>query len=90
MVKLYALKMTELIYGIEQRKKLEAVPLSNNTISSRITDIFNNILDQVMKKLKAPLFPFSMQLGKSTNVSQCAQLLAYIRCMHADAIKEEF
>ena len=90
LVKLYALKMTELIYGIEQRKKLEAVSLSNNTISSRITDISNNILEQVMKELKASLFPFSMQLGESTDVSQCVQLLAYVRYMHAEEIKEEF
>ena len=31
-----------------------------------------------------------MQLDESTNVSQNAQLLAYIRYMHADAFKEEF
>ena len=43
-----------------------------------------------MEELKASPFPFSMQLDESTNVSQCAQLLAYVRYMHADAIKEEF
>ena len=31
-----------------------------------------------------------MQLDESTDVSQCAHLLAYVRYMHVDAIKEEF
>ena len=42
LVKPYALKMSELVFGTEQRKKLEAVLLSNDIISSKITDIFWN------------------------------------------------
>jgi len=90
LVKPCALEMTELFFGTEHRKKLEAVPLSNDTINSRITDISNNILEQVMEKLKASPFPFSIQLDESTDVSQCVQLLAYVRYMHADAMKQEF
>ena len=90
MVKPCALEMTELVCGIKHRKKLKAILLSNDTINCRINDIFNNILEQVMEELKASPFPFSMQLDESTDVSQCAQLLAYVRYMHADAIKEEF
>ena len=89
-IKPCALEMTELVCGTEQRKKLEAVSLSNDTISSRIIDISNNILKQVMEELKASPFPFSMQLDESTDVSQCAQLLVFVRYMHADTIKEEF
>jgi len=85
-----ALEMTELVCGTKYRKKLEAVPLSNDTINSRITDISNNILEQVMEELKASLFPFRIKLDESTDVSQCAKILAYVRYMHADAIKEEF
>jgi len=33
---------------------------------------------------------FSIQLDESTDVSQCAQCLAHVRCMHDDAIREEF
>ena len=43
-----------------------------------------------MEELKASPFPFSMQLDESTDVSQCAHLLAYVRYMHANAIKQEF
>ena len=43
LVKSCALEMTELLCGTEHREKLEAVPLSSDTINSRITDISNNI-----------------------------------------------
>ena len=78
LVKSCAREMTELVCGTEQAKKLEAVSLSNDTISSRITDISNNILNQVMEELKASPLPFSMQLNESTDVSQGTQLLAYV------------
>ena len=70
--------MIDLDCGTEQGKKLEDVPLSKNIISFRITDISNNILKQVMEELKTPPFPFSIQLDESTDVSQCAQLHAYV------------
>ena len=52
LIKPCALEITELVCGTEQRKKFEAVSLSNDTIRSRITDISNNILEQVMEELK--------------------------------------
>ena len=64
-----ALEMIDLVCGTKQGKKLENVPLSNDTISSRITDIFNNILEQVADELKPPLFPCSVQLDESTDIS---------------------
>ena len=45
--------MSELVCGIEHIKKLEAIPLSNDTINCRINDISKYILEQVMKELKA-------------------------------------
>jgi len=78
LLKTCALDMTEMVCGTEHLTKLEADHLSNDTINSRITDISNNILEQVMEELKASPFPFSIQLVESTDVSQCAQLLAYV------------
>ncbi|XP_042203602.1 protein ZBED8-like [Homarus americanus] len=90
LVKPCALEMVELVCGLEQRKKIAAVPLSNDVIHSRIVDISSNILKQVMEELAATSFLFSMQLNETTDVSQCSQLLVFVRYMHADAIKEEF
>lgn len=56
----YALEMVELVCGLEQRKKIEAVPMSNDVIHSRIPDMSSNILKQVMEELAATPFAFSM------------------------------
>lgn len=90
LVKPCALEMVELVCGLEQRKKIEAVPLSNDVIHSRIVDMSSNILNQVMEELAATPFPFSIQLDETTDVSQCSQLLVFVRYVHADTIKEEF
>ncbi|XP_060855494.1 protein FAM200C-like [Metopolophium dirhodum] len=70
--------MVELVCGLEQRKKIEAIPLSNDTINSRISDMSTNILEQVIWELDSTPFPFSMQLDESTDISQCSQLLVFM------------
>lgn len=49
-----------------------------------------NILKQVMEELAATPFPISTQLDKSTGVSQCSQILVFVRYGNVDAIKDEF
>ena len=71
-----------------KRKALESVPLLNDTIQSRITNISANILKQVIEELKTTPFPFSMQLDKSADISNCSQLLVFVHNVHADTIKE--
>ena len=73
-----------------KRKAIKSVPLSNDTIQSRITDISANNLKQVMEELKTTPFPFSLQLDESLDNCNCYQLLVFIRYVHADIIKEEF
>jgi hypothetical protein len=82
--------MVKLVCGLEQRKKLEVVPLSNDVISSTIVDISFNIFKNVTEELAASPFPFSMQLDETTDISLHSQLLVFVRYVHADAIKEEF
>ncbi|CAG9564712.1 unnamed protein product [Danaus chrysippus] len=52
----------------------------------------SNVLKQVIEELNASPFPFSMQLDESTDVSQCSQLLVFVRYVKHDtrSIKEEF
>jgi hypothetical protein len=77
-VKPCALEIVELVCGLEQRKKLEAFPLSNDVIRSRIVDISFNILKHGIDEMAASPFPFSMQLDEATNISQCNQLLFFL------------
>ena len=52
-----------------QKKKLAAVPLLNNTIQKRISDMPNDIKSQVVQQIKdAPLGLFVVQLDESTDV----------------------
>jgi hypothetical protein len=62
--------MIELVCGLEQGKKLEVIPLSNDLIRSTIVDISFNSLKHVIKELVASPFPFSMQLDETTDISQ--------------------
>lgn len=54
--------------GLLQRKKIEAVPLSNDVIHPRTVDMSSNTLNQVMEELAATPFPFSMQLDETTDI----------------------
>jgi hypothetical protein len=89
LVKPCALEMVELVCGLEQTKTLEAVPLSNNVIYSRIVYISFNILKHVIEELAASPFRFSMQLDEATDISERSHLSVYVRYVHADDIKEE-
>ena len=80
--------MTEIVCGSDQRRKLEGIPMTNNVLKSRIDDISENILEQVMKELAASPFPFSFQLDESTDVSYCSQLVCYVRYVNGNEIKE--
>ncbi|XP_030747824.1 protein ZBED8-like [Sitophilus oryzae] len=73
------------------QKNVEAVPLSNDVIHSRIVEMSSNVL-QVVEELIVSPFPFSIQLDESTDVSQCSQLLVFVRYVQQDtrSIKEEF
>lgn len=91
LVKPCAMKMVEIVLGNGLEKKLAAVSLSDNTVQRRIADMSVDIKDQVVSEIKAAKFGiFSIQLDESTDVSSCAQLLVFVRYVHAGAIKEEF
>jgi hypothetical protein len=77
--------MVELVCELEQRKTLEAVPLPNYVIRSTTTDVSSKIFKNVTKETAASPFPFSIQLNKTTDMSQCSQLFVFVRYLHADA-----
>ena len=64
--------------------------MSNIVIKSGMADIANNIFKHIMEELAASPFAFSMRRNESTDVSQCSQLLFFVRYAHCEKIKEEF
>ena len=85
-----ALKMANIMLGKAAENKLSQIPLSNDTISSRIDDMSNDILAQVVADLISSPAKFSLQLDKITDVSSLSQLTVFVCYVKDDMIKEDF
>lgn len=90
LIKPCALDMVELMCGKEARHKISHIPLSNDTIHDRIRDMSEDVLCQVIEQIKASPGKISVQLDETTDVSNCSQLLVFVRYVHEYTIKEEF
>ena len=84
------MEMVELVCGVEQKRKLEKIALSNDTIQCRISDMSQDILNQVVDEIRGSKARINFQLHESTDVSNCAYLLVYCRYEDAGELKEEF
>ena len=89
LVKPCLLKTVKLILGEASEAKMRQLSLSNTTIRRRISDMSEDVKEQVVKEIKASLI-FSFQIDESTDVSSCALLLVFVRYIHSGDIKEEF
>ncbi|XP_025423626.1 zinc finger MYM-type protein 6-like [Sipha flava] len=78
LIKPCLLDVTSELLGPSAAKKMNDLPLSNDTISKRIIDISVDIEEQIIDKIKLSKW-FSIQLDESTDVSQKAILLCYVR-----------
>ena len=68
------LKTVKLILGEASEAKMRQLSLSNTTIQRRISDMSEDVKEQIVQEIKAsPMFSF--QVDESTDVSSCAQLL---------------
>lgn len=81
--------IVEEMLGPEAAKEIAKVPLSNNTISRRINDMSADIESVVLEKIHSSE-KFALQLDESTDISGHAQLLANVRFVDGDAIRENF
>ena len=89
LIKPCLIEATKLVLGEEQSKKMTSISLSNDTIRSRISEMSDDILQQVVASVKSsPMY--SLQLDESTDVANCAQLLVFVRYLEADSVKEEY
>ncbi|XP_068209307.1 zinc finger BED domain-containing protein 5-like [Palaemon carinicauda] len=69
--------------------KLDSVSVSNNTVQRRIEEMSVDIADQVVEGAKSSKYGFAIQLDKSTDVTNCSQLLVYVRFTQSNAAKTE-
>ncbi|XP_068991500.1 zinc finger BED domain-containing protein 5-like [Neodiprion pinetum] len=67
---------------------MKSISLSNNTVQRRIDDIAADIKSQIINKLKLSPF-FAISCDESTDITNYAQLIVYVRYISGDIIEEE-
>ena len=77
----------EMIREDAPKKRLK-VPLSNDTVSRRISEMASDIQNQVLERMKGSPF-FSIQLDESTDVSNAALLLVFVRYLWIGILQED-
>lgn len=73
--------------GEKAAKKIDLVPLSNNTMSRRINDLANDVESELLKRIK--MSNFAIQLDESTDVANVAVLLVYVRYIFKNSFQED-
>ncbi|XP_046408746.1 zinc finger BED domain-containing protein 5-like [Ischnura elegans] len=74
--------------GPETARKLSNVPLSNNSVGRRITEMADDIKVQLKEKLQKCEF-ISIQIDESTDVSSLAQFVCFVRFENGENVEED-
>ena len=77
------------VIGDEAVSNLNSVSLSNNTVQRRIIEMSADINEQVITEVQGSKYGFAIQLDETTDVSNCAQLLVFVRYATKDSIRSE-
>ena len=78
-IKPSAVKMAQILLGRSEAKTIASVPLSNETVNSRIADISNDILSQLIAQIQDSSCRLSLQVNETTDIKSISQLVAYVR-----------
>lgn len=84
-----AKEVVSVVLGQSAADLMGTIPLSNDTISRRIESMAEDVMCQVIAKVKQSQF-FAIQIDETTDVSSDAQLLTYIRYEHEGELQEDF
>lgn len=81
-------RMVKCMLGEKAETEINKVPLSNDTIRRRISDLSTNIETKVQNLMKQS--KFALIVDESTDISNSAQLLVFVRFIHGDEIINQF
>ena len=85
-----AVKIVQILLGRNEAKRIDSVPLSDDTVNNRIADIANDILSQLMAQIQDSSCKISLPCDETTDVKSISQLVAYVRFIKENAIVDEF
>lgn len=84
-----AKEIVKCMFGEKMARELDVIPMSNNTVSRRIADMSENLKTHQIKRILESDY-FAIQLDESTDITNLAQLLTYVRYVHSKKFYEEF
>ncbi|XP_063856105.1 zinc finger BED domain-containing protein 5-like [Scylla paramamosain] len=82
-----AIDMVEIMLDEQSANKLRSIPLADNTVGRRISDISDDLCDQLTDVLKYS--HFGLQIDEATDVVKDAHLITYVCYISANEIKED-
>ena len=74
--------------AIKEADEMRKIPLSNNTVLRRISAISDDQREQLILRNKEGS-KFAIQLDESTDITNMANLLVYVRCIYNNDINED-
>lgn len=83
-----AAEIVSCMFGEKEAKRIKAIPLSNDTVSRRISDMAYDTKEQLVGAIRgSPCF--GIQLDETTDVAGLAQLIVFVRGIFQDEIFED-
>ncbi|GFS92217.1 SCAN domain-containing protein 3 [Nephila pilipes] len=89
LIKPACMEIVRLMLGPNEVKEVNKVSLSADTVKRRIHDMSSDILETLIKKLLAAE-KFALQIDETTDIKNKAQLIAIVRFVDEDFIKEHY
>lgn len=83
-----AIKMSAIVHGKKEANEMRKISLSNNTVSRRIAEISEDQREQLILRIKESR-KFAIQLDESTDITNMAYLLSYVRYIYNNDIHED-
>nr|XP_042897067.1 protein FAM200A-like [Parasteatoda tepidariorum]XP_042902277.1 protein FAM200A-like [Parasteatoda tepidariorum]XP_042906149.1 protein FAM200A-like [Parasteatoda tepidariorum]XP_042906152.1 protein FAM200A-like [Parasteatoda tepidariorum] len=82
-----AIDMVATMLGESYADQLKIIPLADNTVGRRISDISEDLCDQLIEKVK--LSSFALQVDEATDVLKDAHLITYVRYVVETDVRED-
>ena len=82
--------MAQILLGQNEAKRINSVPLSDDSVYNRIADIANDILNQLIAQIQDGSCRISLQFDETTDIKSISQLVAYVRFVKKTRLRMSF